>query len=116
MKLKNLKIKNLIIDLLICLIYPIFKACTSTRPLLLFSDTCIIIGLVMLVVGVINNFFIQGDLDITGFIANRALNKNAKGFDAYMKDQEAKRKDSFNYPLLCAFILLIIGFIASLFC
>ena len=114
MNIKNLKVKNLIINLVICLIYPLVRA-LSTKSILLFSDSCTIIGLALVIIGVMNSFFLHGDLDITGFIASRALNKNAKEFDAYMKDQEAKRKDSFNYPLLCAFIILIIAYLSSLF-
>lgn len=114
MKLKNIKIKNLLIDLFIIMLYPIVKAIVSNKHLLVFSDTCVIFGLVLLIIGVINSFFLHGDLDITGFIASRAL-KNNVTYEEYMTDQEEKRKDSFNYPLFISFILLILGYLTALF-
>ena len=114
MKFKNLKLKNLIIDVIICLLYPIAKL-IKTKSLLVFSDSLTYIGLFLIIIGVVNSFFIHGDFDITGFIASRAFNKNSKDFDAYMKDQEAIRKGSFNYPLLCSIIVLIIAYISGLF-
>ena len=114
MKFKNLKIKNLIIDVIICLLYPTIKL-IKTKSILIFSDSLTIIGLVLVIVGVVNSFFLHGDLDITGFIASRAFNKDAKDFQAYMDDQEDKRKGSFNYPLLCSIIILIIAYISGLF-
>lgn len=113
MSFKNIKLKYLILNLIIGLVYPLVKAFTSSQPLLVFSDTCTIIGLALLVIGVVNSFFLHGDLDITGFIANRALAKDKTDFDEYMKDQEEKRKDSFNYPLLIASIMLIVSMITA---
>ena len=114
MKFKNLKMKNLLIDLFIVLLYPIVKAIASEKHLLVFSDTCVIFGLALLIFGVINSFFLHGDMDITGFIANRAFKKDVS-FDTYMQEQEEKRKDSFNYPLFISFILLILSCLTALF-
>ena len=114
MNLKNLKIKYLIINLLIALTYPLLKAAASENRLLAFSDSCVIIGLFLVIVGVATWLSLKGDFDITGYIADRALKKEDRDFDIYMKDQKEKRKDSFNYPLLCAIILFILSFITAL--
>ena len=114
MNFKNLKIKTLIINLLIALAYPVLKFVTSKNRLLAFSDACVIIGLFLIVVGVATWLSLKGDFDITGYITNRALKKEDRDFDIYMKDQIEKRKDSFNYPILCAIILFILSFITAL--
>lgn len=115
MKFKNIKVKSLLINMFILLLYPVIKGCVSDNHLIAFSDACMILGLIMIVVGVVNIFFLSGDFDITGFLANRALNKEKQSFEVYMKNQEDKRKDSFNYPLLCAILLIIISYISALF-
>ena len=56
----------------------------------------------------------DGDFDITGFIASRAIGKNKEDFDAYITNQNEKRKDSFNYPLLCGIILIVLAGISAL--
>ncbi len=115
MNFKNLKIKSLIIDLVICLLFPLVKAYTSdNNKLLIFSDTCFIIGLITLLFGVINSLVLHGDYDITSFIMHRTIAKDKQDYKAYKKDKEDKRKDSFNYPLICGIILLIISYLTAL--
>ncbi len=115
MNFKNLKIKTLLTNLLICLAYPLVKAYVSTDKLLIFSDTCVIIGFLCLLFGAINSLILRGDYDITSYIMQRTINKSNQNFDNYKKDKEEKRKDSFNYPLLCGIILIIISYLSALF-
>ena len=114
MNLKNLKTKNLIINLLIALAYPVLKLVTSEKRLLAFSDACFIIGLFLTIVGIATWLLLKGDFDITAYIADRAFKKEDRDFDVFMKDQKEKRKDSFNYPVLCGIIMLILSFITAL--
>lgn len=114
MNLKNLKTKNLIINLLIALAYPVLKLVTSENRLLAFSDACFIIGLFLTIVGIATWLLLKGDFDITAYIADRAFKKEDRDFDVFMKDQKEKRKDSFNYPVLCGIIMLILSFITAL--
>ena len=115
MDFRNLNAKSLLINLLIALAYPIIKFFSSSNRLLAFSDACVIIGLFLVIVGMANWLFLKGDFDITAYIAERSLKKENRDFDVYMEDQKEKRKDSFNYPLLCAVILLLISYLTSLF-
>ena len=116
MNFKNLKIKPLLINLGICFAFPIIKAYVETNKILVFSNTCTIIGLLCLLFGIINSLVLHGDYDITSYIMHRTLNKNNKqNYDSYKKDKEEKRKDSFNYPLLCGIILIIISYLSALF-
>lgn len=115
MNFKNIKLKNLLVNLLITLIYPIVKLFISNNKIIAFSDSCFILGVLLSIVGTVNLLVIHGDLDITGFILQRSLNKNTHDYQTFKKDQDNKRKDSFNYPLLCGIILIIISYITSLF-
>ena len=114
MNLKNLKIKNLITNLLIALAYPILKFATSKNRLLAFSDACFIIGLFLIIVGILTWLLLKGDFDITTYIADRVFKKEERDFNTFMKDQKEKRKDSFNYPFFCGIIMLILSFITAL--
>lgn len=114
MNFKNIKLKYLLLNLFILLFYPCVKA-YATKSLLVLSDTCTIMGLVAIIFGVINSLFLHGDFDITGFVAHRRFAQDKQDFDVYMKNQEEKRRGSFNYPLLCAFLLLLIAYLISLF-
>ena len=115
MNFKNLKIKTLLTNLLICLAYPLIKAYVSTNKLLIFSDTCVIIAFLCLLFGVINSLILHGDYDVASYIMQRTINKSNQNYDNYKKDKEEKRKDSFNYPLLCGFILIMISYLSALF-
>lgn len=114
MNFKNIKLKYLLLNLFILLFYPCVKAYAS-KSLLVLSDTCTIIGMIAIIFGVVNSFFLHGDLDITGFVAHRRLSDTKQDFETYMKNQEEKRRGSFNYPLLCGFLLFIIAYLISLF-
>ena len=116
MKLKNIKVKYLIPNLILAFAYPIIKAFTSEKHLLAFSDGCTYIGLAFLITGIVNSFFLHGDLDITGYVAERAITGEKEDFEQYMTKKKEKRKESFNYSLFSALILFLIAFITSLFC
>ena len=116
MKLKNIKARDLIINLLVAFAYPLARAIKSENHMLAFSDACTYIGLALLIIGLINTFFLHGDFDITGYIASNAMNKEKKDFSIYMEEQETKRKESFNYPLFSSIILFAAAYISSLLC
>ncbi|MBQ6492504.1 MAG: DUF3899 domain-containing protein [Erysipelotrichaceae bacterium] len=116
MKISNFRLKNFLINLLVCFMYPILRYVSNDNSLRAFSDACLIIGLFLALVAVAVFLFMAGDFDITGYIASRAFGKNQEDFDTYKDKQNEKRKDSFNYPLLCAVVLIITSYISSLFC
>ncbi|MBQ0036500.1 MAG: DUF3899 domain-containing protein [Firmicutes bacterium] len=115
MKFKNIKVKDLIIHLILVFAYPIIKGIVSDNHLLAFSDSCTLISMFLLVAGILNALYLKGDFDMTGFIVNRSFLKNQEELDSYLRKQKEKREDGFNYPLLCAILLFIIGYITSLF-
>ena len=115
MNIKNFNFRIFITNLIIDLLYPILKAVSSKNGLLAFSDACLIIGLFLVIVGMANWLFLKGDFDITAYIAERSMKKENRDFDVYMEDQKIKRKDSFNYPLLCAIILFLLSYLSALF-
>ena len=115
---KSIKIRTLLIVIPLTLAYPIIKACiSSANRLMIFSDTLLIISLVLLAFGVLFTFARFGDFDITRFIFHRGTDKNAKSFQDYKKDREDVRKETFNYPLFFGLIYLAVSlFIAFVFC
>ena len=127
MKFKNFKFTTFLTNMIVLLLFPIFKLVSSEKPLLAFSDSCMIIAIIMALIGIVFNLYLSGDFDITGYIAGKAFNRNKKDFEAfkhdqenrdfdiYMQDQKEKRKDSFNYPLLCSILMFLISLISALF-
>ena len=112
---KGFRLKDYLINLLICLIYPICKTAISQNKMLVFSDTSFLMGLVFIVGGIINIFVRSGDFDITTFIAARSFSRNKDlTYDKYKKDKESERKDSFNYLFFVGIIVLIISAIAGI--
>ena len=114
MKFANFNIRYFITNLIVVMLYPIYRYVSNNNSLLAFSDACFIIGLFLLIVGIVLVLYNHGDFDITGFIASRAFAKNKEDFDSYIANQKEKRKDSFNYPLLCGIILIIISAVTAL--
>lgn len=114
-KFKNIRTNSLMYCLACGLSYPIIKAAISKNKLVVFSDACLLIGFVLIIVGVIYNFVLKGDLDITSFIAKRSFTKNRNmDFDTYIENRQKEREHSFNYPLFVGFIEIIISFLVSL--
>lgn len=136
MKFKNIKVKNLIVSVLVSFVYPITKSIISNNRLLVFSDTCLIIGLISLVIGLMNSLYLHGDFDITNYIAHTLVTREGNNLASFLtrknnllgtatkseredlvlfvENQKNKRKDSFNYPLFCSILLLIMSYITSL--
>ena len=114
MKLANFRFKYFITNMIVVLLYPIYRYVSNNNSLLAFSDACFIIGLFLLIVGIVLILYGHGDFDITGFIASRAFANNKEDFDSYLANQKEKRKDSFNYPLLCGIILIVLAGISAL--
>ena len=115
MKFKNISLKTLLIFLFIYLLYPVVKAVVSDDHLLVFSDSCLIIGLVSIFFGVFNSFVLHGDYDIASYILNKKRLKN-EGIDykEYLKQRKEKRKDSFNYPLFIGILMILFSLISAL--
>ena len=114
MNFKNFRLKDYLINVGIVLIYPVVRGLTAENHLLAFSDTCLVIGMFVLIFAVVNSLFLHGDYDITGYVANRTFNKDMEDYETYKKEQEEKRKSSFNYPLLSAITLFVLSYISSL--
>ena len=114
MKFANFRLDHFITNMIVVLLYPLYRYVSNNNSLLAFSDACFIIGLFLLIVGIVLILYGHGDFDITGYIASRAIGKNQEDFDTYIANQQEKRKDSFNYPLLCGLILLVISGITAL--
>ena len=101
------------------LAYPVAKALISEKynRLTIFSDTLLIISLVLLALGVLFTFARFGDFDITKYIFRRGTDKDAKSFEEYRKDLEQERRETFNYPLFFGLVYLAVSiFIAFVFC
>lgn len=115
---KNIKIRTLLIALPLMLAYPVAKALiSSSNRLMIFSDTLLIISLLLIALGVLFTFTRFGDFDITRYIFRRGTDKNAKSFGEYKKDREEQRKETFNYPLFLGLVFLVVSvFIAYVFC
>ena len=115
---KNIKIRTLLIALPLMLAYPVAKALiSSSNRLMIFSDTLLIISLLLIALGVLFTFTRFGDFDITRYVFRRGTDKNAKSFGEYKKDREEQRKETFNYPLFLGLVFLVVSvFIAYVFC
>lgn len=115
MNFKKFELKYFISSLLICLAYPIIKVCISNNKLLVLSDTCFVVSLIYIALGIINMSILHGDFDIQGFIAQRSILKNNDlQFKDYQKIKESERKDRFNYPLFTGIIVLLFSIIISI--
>ena len=106
------------IALPLMLAYPVAKALiSSSNRLMIFSDTLLIISLLLIALGVLFTFTRFGDFDITRYVFRRGTDKNAKSFGEYKKDREEQRKETFNYPLFLGLVFLVVSvFIAYVFC
>ncbi len=115
---KSIKIRTLLIVVPLTLAYPIVKACiSSANRLMIFSDTLLIISLVLLAFGVLFTLARFGDFDITRYVFRRGVDKNAKSFREYKKDQEDRRRETFNYPLFFGLVYLAVSlFVAFVLC
>ena len=111
---KSINIITLLVTIVLTIAYPVAKALiSSANRLMIFSDTLLIISLILIAVGILFTFARYGDFDITGYIFHRGISKNAKSYENYKKDLEANRRETFNYPLLLGLIYLIISLTIS---
>ena len=114
MNFKNIKIKLLITNIIISLIYPFYKL-IKTNSLVSFSDACLMTCLPYIILGIVTSLINKGDYDIPTYIAERKFKKTKVDLETYLDAKKNKRKDNFNYPFLMAIILFILSFISSLF-
>lgn len=119
---KGFKLKYFILTILLAITYPIIKAFISNNKILVFSDTCFIIGLLLLLPGIFSWLSLHGDFDLTSYIAARSiLRKKADSFEEYgsyekyVESKNKQREERFNYPLFVGIIMLIISIIFSIF-
>lgn len=114
---KNIRLKVLLPNLFIAFAYPVIAYfIADSNPLYYMINAMTITGLIFIVLGVLYSFVLHGDLDITSYVAMRALNKGKKKTYAdYKQDKNDDRKNSFNYPLLNGILLLIAAAVATAF-
>ncbi len=115
---KSIRLRTMVIVVPLTLAYPVGKALiSSSNRVMIFSDTLLIISLVLIAIGVLFTFTRHGDFDISRYVFRRGVDKNAKPFDAYRKDLEDRRSETFNYPLFFGLVYLAASIlIAFLFC
>lgn len=106
--LKNIKPATLLAHVFVTLAYPAIKALSAPRSrLLLFTDALTIIALALVVCGLIYALILRGDLDVSGFVVKRGLQRDRKqSYQAYKADRKEEREAAFNYPLFLGLLYL----------
>lgn len=109
LKLKNIRLRVLLVHLIITLGYPLARAVTAERNRLqLFTDAMTWVALVLLIGGVVYGMVLHGDFDISSFVFRRGARKNAEqSYSAYRENQKEEREEAFNYPLFLGIVYLI---------
>lgn len=112
---KTFDLKYYIANLSFGISYPIVKTIVSFDKVVAFSDTCLIMCCIFLIIAIFYNMYLKGDFDIVGFMGSRFFPKNKqRQYSAYKELRQEKRKDSTNYPFLVSLTLLILSLITSL--
>ena len=116
MKLRNIKLSSLIVDLMIGCAYPLYRVISAdTEKLMQAINALFISGGAFLLIGIIASLALHGDFDITEYTFKRALfPKNLKPYRDFKSDKEESRKGSFNYPLLIGVLLEVVAVILTL--
>ena len=115
-RLRNFRLSGFLPILVIALAYPIMKTSLSERKGLVFSDTSLLIGLFLIIIGVLYHLYLKGDFDAIRYRSEVSLSKRYDlPYERYKEEVEEKRKDSFNYPLFCGLVMIFLSFIVSLF-
>ena len=108
MRLRSFRLRNFLVYLSAALVYPVIVLVTA--------DSLTVVGLVMIILGVVFSLIGHGDFDIISYVAQRsAARGHFKSFAAFREDQEEKRKDSANYPLLTGILFLVAAALLTLF-
>ncbi len=115
---RSVRLPVLLTAVPLTLAYPAAKALISSKNrIMIFSDSLLIISLVLIAMGVLFTLTRFGDFDITKYVFRRGTDQNAKPFAEYKKDREEERKSTFNYPLFFGLVYLAVSFLtAYLFC
>ncbi len=115
MKGKRAKLRVLLSHLIITLSYPAARALTAPdHRLLRFTDAITITALVLLIGGLIYSMILHGDFDISTFVFRRGAQKEMKqDFRTYKSEQEEKRAEAFNYPLILGLFYLVLAAILA---
>ena len=104
---RSINPRTLAVFVPVSLAYPIIRGLFSKGdPLTLISDALFIMSLVLILIGVVFTLYINGDFDITSFVAGRSVGKNKKEYTEFKKDRAAERSRAFNYPLFLGLIYL----------
>ena len=111
---KNFSLKMFLRCLPFVIVYPLYKTVTASNRALAFSDSCLILSLVLLILGILYFLYQKGDFDNHTFLYSSGLKPDAN-YETFKKKQDEKRENSFNYPLLYAVILLALSGLSSLF-
>ena len=114
-RFKNVKLRDLLIHLIVSLAYPVVRAVTASgSKLLVFTDSLLIIALMLLLFGVIFSMYLHGDFDKSAFLFKRGIDRNAPpSYEKYMEDKNKEREDAFNYPLFLGIAYLVVVLILS---
>ena len=115
-RFRNFKLSGFLPVMIIALAYPIMKTSLSEKKALVFSDTVLLIALFLIIIGVLYHLYLKGDFDAIRYRTEASMSRRYDlPYERYKEEVEEKRKDSFNYPLLCAFVMILLSFIVSLF-
>ena len=112
---KNIKAKILIPHLVITLAYPAVKAYISKfNRLMIFADSLLIVGGLLILIGVFYSLYLHGDFDHTAYTLRRGIDKTMnKTFEDYKNTYNEEREESFNYPLFLGILFVAASVIIS---
>ncbi len=113
MNFKNFKLSSFIPNMIISLLYPLVKLIKGDNGLLMFSNSCLIIGLILIILAVVTSLYMHGDFDISRYVLSTKSYRKKVSFDKFIADETEKEKDSFNYPLLCSIVMIALSVITS---
>ena len=112
MNFRHFRFRQFLPYLLTALIYPLVTLLTAEKKLLKCTDALTITGFVFLILGVASSLVRRGDFDITEYVGRRGRGEK-KSFEAFKRDKDEKRKDSFNYPFLTGLTLIALSALLS---
>ena len=126
-RMKNIRLRLLIIHIIITLAYPTVKAFTAHGSrLLIFTDAMTIVALILVVVGLLYSLVLHGDFDISSYFVQwgvksvrRFLSRQSRDSEdkpdigEFMRDAQEKREESFNYTLFLGIIYLLASIVIA---
>ena len=118
-KLKNIKLRTLLIHLIVTLAYPAAKGIRAPlNGLQLFTDAMTIIAIVLILIGLLYSFYLHGDFDVASYAVRRGMKRGQRGgteqeaqesFQQYVDKMNEEREEAFNYPLFLGLVYLAVS-------